>query len=349
MRPSLSGSIFQRAIGALEIMTVYLGWRLGLYAAISSGDWTSPEQLAAMTNTHVRYVREWLEQQAVAGFLETEESEVGNRVFRLPLNHLGVLVDETSTDFAGHLVVDVARVARVLPCLVEAFQSGQTPPSLGWPPEGKPDVNKAIFLGPMAKVWLPRVDAVHSMLMTRNCCVADLGCGLGWSSIAIARSYPTAKVIGLDVDGEAIEKARWNAVESSALVEFHVMSALDVGTLGCFDVVTIFEALHDMSHPVNVLHNARLALRKDTGVILIAEERVADGYFAPGDECERFFYAWSVLACLPNTMRTDGDLACGAVLRPHKLKGYAEAAGLTCEEVCMDSKLWRFYLLSPKK
>lgn len=326
-------------------MTAYVGFRLGLYEALRSGKWTTAKDVAHATGTHARYVREWLEQQAVAGFLEVQES-THERAFRLSLSSRSAFLDEADVEFSGHLVTDFARVARQLPALVEAFKTGERPSQPSWAPEGRPDVNKATFLGAVVKEWLPMIDPVHSRLKSEVCSVADLGCGTGWSSIALSLAYPSARIVGFDVDEKAIEVARQNNESARSKADFLVCAAGELAKIGQnFDVVTIFEAFHDMAHPVDILRRIKGKLGED-GVLLIADERVGDEFAAPGNESERVFYAWSVLACLSNTVAEDGSSASGAILRPSKLKDMASDAGFVLfEEVEVNSPLWRFYLL----
>jgi ubiquinone/menaquinone biosynthesis C-methylase UbiE len=177
--------------------------------------------------------------------------------------------------------------------------------------------------------------------------VLDLGCGLGASALALARAHPRARVLGVDLDEASVAEARAAAAEAGVAdrVSFVAGDAAQLAPEAPFDLVTIFEALHDMGDPVGALRAARAVLA-DGGSVLVADERVADVFTAPGDPTERLMYGWSILHCLPATMAEDPVEATGTVLRAPTLAGWAAAAGFTGFEVLpIDNPFWRFYRL----
>ena len=152
---------------------------------------------------------------------------------------------------------------------------------------------------------------------------------------------------GLDIDAASIEQARWNAVTSgvSDRVRFELRDAADPGLAGAFDLVTAFETIHDMSNPVGALRAMRGLVRQG-GFVLIADEKVAEEFTAPGDELERFMYGWSAVHCLPVGMVEPGSLGTGTVMRPSRLRQFAREAGFKDVEVLpVDADFWRFYRL----
>jgi 2-polyprenyl-3-methyl-5-hydroxy-6-metoxy-1,4-benzoquinol methylase len=157
------------------------------------------------------------------------------------------------------------------------------------------------------------------------------------------------RVDGIDSDRASIEAARRN-LEGSGVedrVEFQERNAADPGLAGRYDLVTIFEALHDMSYPVDVLAAVRNLLA-DGGLVLIGDERTEETYKAPASEVERLYYGYSVFHCLPVGMVGEGAAGTGTVIRAATVKEYAERAGFaSCEVLPIDSDLWRFYLLRP--
>jgi 2-polyprenyl-3-methyl-5-hydroxy-6-metoxy-1,4-benzoquinol methylase len=159
------------------------------------------------------------------------------------------------------------------------------------------------------------------------------------------------RVDGIDSDGASIEAARRN-LEGSGVedrVEFHERDAADPGLAGRYDLVTIFEALHDMSYPVEVLRAVRNLL-VDGGLVLIADERTEEAFTAPASEIERLFYGFSIFHCLPVGMVGDGAAGTGTVMRPATVAAYAERAGFSaCEVLPIEHDLWRFYLLRAKR
>jgi 2-polyprenyl-3-methyl-5-hydroxy-6-metoxy-1,4-benzoquinol methylase len=130
-------------------------------------------------------------------------------------------------------------------------------------------------------------------------------------------------------------------------VRFSVLDAADPDLPGRYDLVTIFEALHDMARPVEALAGAR-AMLAEGGSVVIADEPVADEFATPASEMERYAYAWSVVSCLPSAMGDPRTAATGAVMRPATLARYAEAAGFArTETLPVDADVWRFYRLVP--
>jgi ubiquinone/menaquinone biosynthesis C-methylase UbiE len=179
--------------------------------------------------------------------------------------------------------------------------------------------------------------------------VADLACGAGWSSIALAQAYPLVSVDGFDLDADVVAAARRNAEQAglSGRVTFAVADASGPGMSGRYDLVTVFEGLHDMSRPADVLRAARGMLTKP-GWVVIADELVEDEFTAPASALERYHYGWSVVSCLPAVMGDPGTAATGAVMRPATLRRYATEAGFRGLDVLpIETANWRFYLLTP--
>ncbi len=242
------------------------------------------------------------------------------------------------------------RAARPLPDLVDAFRDGAAPPPLPWEPEGRAADNRAVYLACLGNEWLPAIPDVDRRLRADPPArVADLACGLGWSSIAIARAYPLVTVEGFDLDAAAITSAVDTAAAEGLAdrLSFTVADAADPGLSGRFDLVTILEGLHDMARPVQALRAVR-AMLADGGSVLIIDERVADAFTAPADHLECYHYAWSVVGCLPGAMGDPQTAATGAVMRVGTLRRYAAQAGFRSVEVLpIETPAWRFYRLHP--
>jgi ubiquinone/menaquinone biosynthesis C-methylase UbiE len=196
---------------------------------------------------------------------------------------------------------------------------------------------------PKAFTGTPAIDEV---LRRPGAKVADIGHGGGWSSIAIARTYPEATVEGFDIDAASVELARRNAAEAG--VDDRVtFTRADVATLeGEYDAVCFFECLHDMPHPVEALTAARRILRPG-GVVVVMDEAVSDDFTAPGDDVERFMYGLSMLICLPDGMSHQPSAGTGTVFRRPILRRYAQEAGFRDVDVLPieDFGFWRFYQL----
>ena len=347
---ALRERIFGNAVAALELYTVYLGERLGLYRALAEGGPASSSQLADRTGTAERYVREWLEQHAASGLIDVDEPRAAPLVrrYRLPPEHIPVLADRDDVRYEAHTGVDIVRAGRRLPELVEAFRVGNAPPPLPWEPEGRAEPNRARFINLLGNQWLPAIADVDVRLRAQPPArVADVACGTGWSSIAMAQAYPGIRVDGVDLDHDAITAARQNAERAGVAdrVTFSVTDAADLGGPGGYDLVTIFEALHDMARPVDALSAARQILAPD-GTVLVVDGLVNDEFTAPASARERTEYGWSVVSCLPGAMADPQTAATGAVLRPSVLRRYALEAGFRdVQTLPIDTDYWRFYRL----
>ncbi|MFC0432641.1 class I SAM-dependent methyltransferase [Kutzneria buriramensis] len=343
MEPTdLSARVFQNAVGALELYTMYLGERLGYYRALAEHGALTAAELAAHTGTAERYAREWLDHHAAAGLVEVVEP--GR--YLLPEGHIPVLADSASLLFGTPMSIELVRAARRLGDVVDAYRAGGAPPPMMWEPEGRWPSNRAAYLNLLGKEWLPAIPDVHKRLST-SASVADVACGLGWSSIAMALEYPEITVHGLDLDERAIEAARENAAESGVADRVR-FSAADAAGLsdGSYDLVTIIEALHDMSHPVAVLRAARNSLT-DGGFVLVGDERTDPEPTTPASPREQYLYGWSVISCLPDAMGTPDSAATGTVMRPDTLRRYATEAGFrNVELLSIAADKWQFYLLS---
>jgi 2-polyprenyl-3-methyl-5-hydroxy-6-metoxy-1,4-benzoquinol methylase len=349
---ALSERLRQATITALELYSVYLGERLGLYRALAEGGPATSTELAARTGTAERYVREWLEQHAAAGLLAVDDPAAGplERRYRMPPEHVPALADPDHVHYQAYRGVEAVRAARPLPDVVEAFRHGGAPPPLPWEPEGRAEFNRALFLNLLGSRWLPAIPEVDRRLRADPPArVADVACGTGWSSIAMARAYPKITVDGFDLDPDVVAAAADNARETgmTGRVRFRVVDAANPDVGGRYDLVTIFEALHDMARPVDALRAAR-AMLAEGGSVVIADERVEDRFTAPAPDRDRRAYGWSVVSCLPSVMGDPETAATGAALRPATLAGYATAAGFGhTEALGFEAEDWRFYRLLP--
>jgi SAM-dependent methyltransferase len=350
-REALAERLVDDTTHSLETLSVYLGLELGLYQALADLGTATEAEVAAHAGVAPRYAREWLEQQAAAGYLACDDPKrpAMERRYRLPAGHAEVLLDADSPYHAAPVAGMLASVARVLPQLLESYRTGSGVPYAAYGQQmrrGIAAVNRPMFLHELASIWLPAVPEIDRRLRSAPPArVLDLGCGLGASSIALARAYPRVQVLGVDLDQASVTEARAAAAQAGVAdrVTFVAGDAVGVASEGPFDLVTIFEALHDMADPVGALRAAR-ALLADDGSVLVADERVADAFTAPGDLVERFMYGWSILHCLPATLAERPLEASGTVLRAPTVARWAAAVGFTGFEVLpIDNPFWRFY------
>ena len=354
-REALVGQLFASALGAMDLFSVYIGDRLGLYRALAERPSLAPGELASVAGIHERYAREWLEHQTMSGILEVEnaESPDDERRYRLPAGHDEALLDETSLNFMTPMAQLVVACARPLDALLQAFRTGEGVPYAAYGAdlhEGQARFSRTLFDNLLTNEWLPAIPAVHARLQADPpALVADVACGLGRSSLAIARAYPKVHVDGIDMDQASIERARELLRESGVAdrVVFHHRDAADPELAGRYQLVTIFEALHDMSYPVDVLRSAG-ALLDDDGCLLIGDERAAERFSPDAGDIERLYYGFSVMHCLPVGMVGENAAGTGTVMREHTVQRYATDAGFSSFEVLpIENDFWRFYLLGP--
>jgi 2-polyprenyl-3-methyl-5-hydroxy-6-metoxy-1,4-benzoquinol methylase len=347
--------LFGSSLGALEVFAVYLGDRLGLYKALASHGAATPPELAQRVGVNARYAREWLEQQAASGVLEVDDAAKSDdeRRYTLPEAHAHALVDPESPFSMAPLARALVSCAVTLPRVMEAFRSGGGVP---WPDYGadgiqaQGDFNRPWLVHQFGKEYLPSIPDVHARLQAQPPArVADVACGVGWASIAIARAYPNARVDGFDLDESSIELARGYAAEAGVTdrVEFHVRDAADPAVEGPYDLAVVIEAIHDLSRPVEALAAIRRILAPE-GCAIIADERTAEAFAAPADPVEQLLYGISVVLCLPAAMADQPSAATGTVIRPGVMRRYASQAGFSETEVLeIDHPLMRFYRLRP--
>ena len=351
----LADRIFDATLGLFDIATMYVGERLGFYRALGSSAAMTPGELAAATGTRERFVREWCEQQAATGILAcpNPEAEPGERLFGLPRGHAEVLAARDSPHYAAGGLRGLVAAVATLPDLPDATRIATPTGSDGLAgldaADGVGEANRPLFRHLLAG-WLASVPVVDARLRTSPPArVLDVGCGAGWSSIAIATAYPLVRVDGVDTDERSIALARGHAEAASLAdrVRFAVGDGADLEAGRTFDLVTLFETVHDMTHPVAVLATCRRSLAPG-GTCLVVDERVADDFTAPAGRIDRIAYGWSVVDCLPAAMGIEGTAATGAVMRPATLAAYAREAGFADVEILpIQDPGWRFYRLVP--
>lgn len=347
---ALTARLLQSTIHALELYGIYLGKELGLYHAMRSGRRFTPRELAEAAAIAPRYAREWLEQQAVAGLLLVEgpSASPDDRRYWLPAEHVNALAVEDHPAHLAPLAQMVAGIGGALERVAGAYRTGD---GVAYPHfgaafrKGQAGVNRPAFLDDLVGRWLPAAPDVHAALTTKPVRVADVGCGAGWSSIAMARAFPLAEVLGLDVDEASIRDARANAAAHGVPVAFARREAAAIAAEGPFDLVLVLEALHDMSRPGDALRAIRASLAPG-GSVIVADEKVADHFHAPGDDLERLMYGWSIVHCLPVALAEGPSEAIGTVIRADKVRALAVAAGFDRVDVLpVDGGFFRIYRL----
>jgi 2-polyprenyl-3-methyl-5-hydroxy-6-metoxy-1,4-benzoquinol methylase len=348
-RDALVERLFGSTLGALDVLSVYFGARLGLYRALADRGASSSEELAQATGLNERYVREWLEQQATTGILDVDDE----RRYTMPPGHDEALLDETSLNYIAPVGKLLVGSVRPIDAVLAAYRSGGGVPYADYGAdvhEGQAEFTRPMFEHLLGTEWLPAIPEVHDRLQADPPArVADVACGQGFSSMAIARAYPKTQVDGIDLDEASIAAARENLAGSDVedRVTFHNRDAADPGLQGQYDLVYMHESLHDMSYPVDVLRACRGLLSRG-GSVVVADERVPNTFTASGDDIERLCYGFSILHCLPVGMVGEGAAGTGTVMRADTVRRYAEEAGFGGFDVLpIENDFYRFYRLTP--
>ena len=354
-RDELVERLFGSALGAMDLLCVYLGDRLGMYSALADRGPSTSAELASAAGVNERYAREWLEQQAMAGILEAQDpgASDADRRYAVPAGHDEVLLEGGSLNHMAPMAQLLVACALPIHAVLEAFGTGAGVPYADYGAdlhEGQARFTQPLFDNLLATDWFPAVPSIPDRLTgDRPARIADVACGLGRSSIAIARGYPKVTVDGIDLDQASIARAQQLLPESGVedRVAFCCRDAADPELSGRYDLVTIFEALHDMSQPVDVLRSAR-GLLSDGGCVLVADERTAERFALDAGDVERLYYGFSVLHCLPVGMIGENAAGTGTVMREDTVRGYAQQAGFAGFEVApIENDFWRFYQLTP--
>jgi SAM-dependent methyltransferase len=311
--------------GALTASLVVIGDKLGLYRGLAEGPATTGE-LAARTGTTERYVREWLNAQAAAGYVTYADGR-----YTLPAAHAACLTDEESPACVLGAFQGMTAAARANGKIAEGFKSGC---GVGWH-EHDPELFVGVerFFRPgynahLVAEWIPALDGVQQKL-ERGARVADVGCGLGASTIILAKAFPRSTFVGFDYHQPSIEAARERARRAGVAdrVRFEVAAAKSFPG-DAYDLVAFFDCLHDMGDPVGAARHVREALAPDGTWLLVepfAGDRVEENLTPVG----RIFYSVSTLVCTPASLAQEVGLALGAQAGEGRLREVLGAAGFT--------------------
>ena len=350
----LVGRLFSAGAGSVHMLTVYLGVKLGIFRALVEGGSQTATQLAQRAGVDRRYLVEWLQAQVIAGLVDAGGEDLDTATFTAREGVRETLVDETSPAYLGGLGYAVAAAGSVATSLVEAFKTGAGVPYSAYGSDAvtaQAALNRPAYVNELTASWIPAIPDVNARLRdTANPArVADVGCGVGWAAIELAKAFPHVHVDGYDSDEASISEARRNAAEHGVAdrVRFEVVDAKAGGYAGKrYDLITFLECLHDMARPVEALAAARRAVAPG-GAVVVMDERVGETRPQPGDLTETFFAAASVVWCLPQSRVEPDCEAPGAVMRPATLEQIARRAGWSGFEVLpIDHPFWRFYRLT---
>ncbi|MCI0599539.1 MAG: methyltransferase domain-containing protein [Beijerinckiaceae bacterium] len=321
----LIGTMVNELGAAANAALVILGEKLGLYRALAAGGALTSSELAERTGTHERYVREWLSAQAASGFV-TYDSR--NEKFTLSPEQLAVLADEDSPVYMTGGFFSLVALFAGEPRLAQAFRTGE---GIGWGEQcnclfcGVERFFRPGYKAHLVAQWLPSLDGVAGKL-ERGAKVADIGCGHGASTLIMAKAYPNTEFVGIDFHEASIAQARERA-SGVDNVRFVCARAQEFPGSG-YDLVTMFDALHDMGDPVGAAAHARSALNAD-GTLMLVEPQACDSLAGNLNPVGRVYYAFSTSVCVPTSLNQEVGAALGAQAGEKRLAEVLRAGGFS--------------------
>jgi SAM-dependent methyltransferase len=313
---------------AINAALIVLGDRLGLYKAMAGAGPLTSAELARKTGLSERYVREWLASQAAGGFVTYDAP---TQSFTLPLEQAFALAVEDSPVFLPGFFQLVSAVIKDVPKIEDGFRTGK---GVGWHEHshdlfhGTERFFRPNYRAHLVSEWIPALDGVEAKLKA-GAEVADVGCGLGTSTILMAQAYPKSKFAGFDYHDGSIELAKQAAGKAgvSDRVRFEVSAAKNYPGRG-YDFVAFFDCLHDMGDPEGAARHVRESLDHDGTWMIVepfANDRLEDNLNPIG----RVFYGASTTLCTPASLSQEVGLALGAQAGEKRLTEVLKAAGFT--------------------
>jgi 2-polyprenyl-3-methyl-5-hydroxy-6-metoxy-1,4-benzoquinol methylase len=311
----------------LSSILVVLGDRLGLWKALAGTDGMTADALAKRTETAVRYVREWCNAQAAAGYLDYDSK---SESYSISPERAAVLADESSPAFFPGAFEVAAAAWAALDKTTQNFRTGE---GIAWGAQhpclfqGTERFFRSAYIGNLISSWIPALDGVQSKL-ERGAKVADVGCGVGASTILMARAYPKSRFYGFDSHAGSVELAQKRADDAGLgeRVRFEVAKSTDYAGRD-YDLIAHFDCLHDMEDPTEAARHARRTIAAD-GTWMIVEPMA-------GDRCEhnhnpvgRVYYSASTMLCVPHSLAFGGP-ALGAQAGESRLREVVQTGGFS--------------------
>jgi SAM-dependent methyltransferase len=321
------GKVLSDFGGAASAVLVYIGDKLGLYKAMSDfGKPITSQELANITQTSERYIREWLANQAAGGYLTYDPS---SQRYTLPVEQAQALVNESSPAYVAGGFQMMMSLFRDEPKILEAFKTGK---GIAWGEhdkdlyQGTERFFKPLYTANLVSSWIPALDngKVEQRLKQGGLKVADIGCGHGISTVLMAKAYPNSKFYGFDNHPASIEYATNKAKEEgiaedrirfevASSTNFPVATAVDNKNTSNgndvekgYDLIAFFDCLHDMEDPQGAAAHALETLKKPDGIVMIVEPFANDKLEDNLNPVGRLFYAGSTMVCIPASLSQNG-------------------------------------------
>ena len=311
----------------LHAAMVVIGVERGLYKAMAGAGPLNSAELATKTGCAERYVREWLNSQAAGGYVEYNAA---SRKYTLPEEQAMALADDNSPAYVAGGFYAVLAALKATDKIADRFQTGK---GLGWQEHdpwlfcGTERLFRPGYKAHLGNSWIPALEGVHEKL-EKGARVADIGCGHGASTVVMAERFPKSEFVGFDFHPASVEISRQRAAEAGVKnARFERALAKDFpGT--DYDLVTMFDCLHDMGDPTGAAAHVYRSLKPD-GTFLLVEPNAADTFEGNHNPLGRMFYSVSTLVCTPCSLSQEVGTALGAVAGPARLREIVTSGGFT--------------------
>jgi SAM-dependent methyltransferase len=331
---------------ALHGPAILVGEQLGLYTALANHGPVSSSGLAEKTGTNERYLREWLSGQAAAGYIEYDPK---TKRFWMTPEQKFTLTDENSPAYLPGAFYIASSAYKDQRKIAEAIRTGK---GFGWHErhvdlfQGTKKFFRPGYIANLVGSWLPSLEGVVPKLKA-GAKVADVGCGLGASTILMAKAFPNSEFIGFDYHGESIEWARNDAVSAdvSKNTDFQVASAKGFPGTG-YDLITFFDCLHDMGDPAGAAKHVHQALKPD-GTWMVVEPLARDTLEQNLNPVGRVFYNASVLLCVPSSLDQEVGAGLGAQASDAALEEVFRAGGFQHIRKAVETPFNRVFEVRP--
>ena len=322
---ALQGKVLSDVAGALGVLLAHMGDETGVYAALEENGPVTPEALAAKTGLNGKYLREWLHANAANGYVEHDPA---TRTFSLTPEQAVVFAAEGHPACMQGFFQAVVGQMEMNAEAIETFRSGRGRPWGAHSPCCFCGVDRFFKPGYAANLiegWLPSLGGVREKLEA-GARVADVGCGYGSSTILMAKAFPNSTFYGIDAHGPSIEHAQANAREAGAEnVRFETATAKTLSG-GPYDLVCVFDALHDMGDPLGAAARIREALAPD-GTFMVVEPLAGDEAADNMHPLGAIYYAFSTMVCTPASLSQEVGLGLGAQAGQRRLTSLLNEAG----------------------
>jgi 2-polyprenyl-3-methyl-5-hydroxy-6-metoxy-1,4-benzoquinol methylase len=346
--PDLLNAFIGQMVGDLGATVsaglVLIGDRLGIYRAMADGTPVTAETLAERTGLAVAYLRPWLANQASGGYV-THAGDDGTDRYALTPEQAAALADPDSPAYFAPSMQVAVGALRDVDAIAERFRSGA---GFGWHEHdgglfvGTERFFKPGYVANLVEAWLPALEGVVPKLEA-GARVADVGCGHAASTVLMAAAYPRSSFVGADYHEGSIVVARRRAEEAgvTANTTFVTVDALDLAGDG-FDLVTMFDCLHDMGDPVGAARRIRASLAPD-GVFMLVEPRAGDHVEDNLNPLGRVFYGASTLICTPSSLAQPGQAAIGTQAGPARITAVLREAGFSSVRIAAETPVNHVY------